>query len=261
MRRLFFDVNGLVLRVHFQNAVTAGIVDPVAEHGRTARSTCGALHHVAEARAIVNIVAEDQRTRLAADEFLADEKCFGDAVRRGLHSIADADAPLAAVTEKRFEARHFRLGRNDQNIANPRQHQRGQRIVDHRLIEDRQQLLSADDGQRPQPRAGAAGQDDPFFDSRHRRRHEGLKNRSRPIVVGRLRLRQCVQPCPARHQFVPRIRPRRFAPLRRRKSYRRRAPQRADAQRAKRPSAFVTPRACAAIRLRSEGRARSLPRP
>ena len=42
----------------------------------------------------------------------------------------------------------------------PRQHQRGQRIVDHRLVVDRQQLLRRHERQRMQPRAGAAGEND-----------------------------------------------------------------------------------------------------
>ena len=79
-----------------------------------------------------------------------------------LHRIVDADAPLAAVAQQRLEARHFRLGGDDEDVANSGQHQRGQRIIDHRLIVDRQQLLGADDRQRPQPRSGAAGENDAF---------------------------------------------------------------------------------------------------
>jgi hypothetical protein len=42
----------------------------------------------------------------------------------------------------------------------PGEHQRGQRVVDHRLVVDRQQLLAHGLGQRMQARARAAGQDD-----------------------------------------------------------------------------------------------------
>ena len=35
-----------------------------------------------------------------------------------------------------------------------------ERIVDHRLVVDRQKLLRGDERERMQPRAGAAGQDD-----------------------------------------------------------------------------------------------------
>ena len=53
-----------------------------------------------------------------------------------------------------------RGGGDDQDLADARQHQHGERVVDHRLVVDRQQLLADDQRDRIQPRAGAAGQDD-----------------------------------------------------------------------------------------------------
>ena len=50
--------------------------------------------------------------------------------------------------------------RNDQDLADPRQHQRGQRIIDHRLVVDRQQLLRGHQGHRVKPRAAATGKND-----------------------------------------------------------------------------------------------------
>ena len=37
-----------------------------------------------------------------------------------------------------------------------------QRVIDHRLVVDRQQLLADDARERIEPRAGAAGEDDPL---------------------------------------------------------------------------------------------------
>ena len=50
--------------------------------------------------------------------------------------------------------------RDEQDVADAGQHQRRQRIVDHRLVVDRQQLLRHDLRDRIEPRAGAAGEDD-----------------------------------------------------------------------------------------------------
>ena len=75
-------LNGRLLRIQFQDAVTAWILDPVAEHGGTVSFGRRALHHLAKARAVKDIVAEDQRAGSAVDEFLADQKCLGDAVGR-----------------------------------------------------------------------------------------------------------------------------------------------------------------------------------
>src|SRR5262245_24923160 len=51
---------------------------------------------------------------------------------------------------------------DDQDLANPGQHQRGERIVYHRLIVNRQQLLAELEGNRPKPTARAACEDDPL---------------------------------------------------------------------------------------------------
>ena len=78
----------------------------------------------------------------------------------GCTAYADRQAPARAVAEQPREARHV-LGRRDQqDVADAGQHQRRQRVVDHRLVVDRQQLLRHDPRERIQPRAGAAGEDD-----------------------------------------------------------------------------------------------------
>ena len=51
-------------------------------------------------------------------------------------------------------------GGDHQDVPDPGQHQRGQRVVDHRLVVDRHELLADAEGDRVQPGAGAAGQDD-----------------------------------------------------------------------------------------------------
>ena len=50
--------------------------------------------------------------------------------------------------------------RDHQHVADPGEHQGGERVVDHRLVVDRDQLLAHREGDRVQARAGAAGQDD-----------------------------------------------------------------------------------------------------
>ena len=52
--------------------------------------------------------------------------------------------------------------RDDQDVSNPRQHQRRQRVVHHRLVVDRHELLADRPRQRMQPRPRAAGEDDAF---------------------------------------------------------------------------------------------------
>src|SRR5260364_415117 len=59
----------------------------------------------------------------------------------GLHSVLQIQPPLAAVVQERLIARRIDGRGNDQNILNPRSHQGGQWVVDHRFIVDRQQLF------------------------------------------------------------------------------------------------------------------------
>jgi hypothetical protein len=49
---------------------------------------------------------------------------------------------------------------DDQDFIDPCQHQNGQRIIDHGLVVDRQQLLADGAGHRIEPGAQTSGQDD-----------------------------------------------------------------------------------------------------
>ena len=74
---------------------------------------------------------------------------------------------LLPVAQQLAEARQIVRRRDDEDLADPRQHQRRQRVVDHRLVVDRQELLRHHRGERVEPRAAAAGEDDPFHGSNH----------------------------------------------------------------------------------------------
>ena len=72
------------------------------------------------------------------------------------------DAVLAAIAQQCLKAGRIGRGRDDQDILNARQHKGGQRIVDHGLVVDRQQLLAGDHGQGIEPCAGTAGENNAF---------------------------------------------------------------------------------------------------
>ncbi len=103
------------------------------------------------------------RTRadvVAADEVAADDEGLGQALGARLDGVAERMPELRAVAEQPLERRRV-VGRgDDQDVADARQHQRRQRVVDHRLVVDRQQLLGDDAGERVEARPGAAGEDD-----------------------------------------------------------------------------------------------------
>ena len=63
------------------------------------------------------------------------------------------DPPLPAVAEQALELLDLFRSGDDQEFADAGQHQRRQRIVDQRLVVDRQQLLRGRQRQRIEPRA------------------------------------------------------------------------------------------------------------
>ena len=84
-----------------------------------------------------------------------------------LHRPARSTARAAAPSPRSRRNAVLLVRRGDhQDLADARQHERRQRVVDHRLVVDRQQLLAHRERERMQPRAGAAGQDDPLHDER-----------------------------------------------------------------------------------------------
>src|SRR6185369_8906315 len=110
-----------------------------------------------QAFAVEDVVAEDQRDRPVADELPADEERLRQSVGRWLLGIGQEYAVIAAVSQQLAELRQVARRRNDENLADASKHQHAERVVDHRLVEDRQQLLRYGDGDRVEPCAGAAG--------------------------------------------------------------------------------------------------------
>ena len=181
VRGLLFDAQAVAPAVEFRDAVALGVGDPVAEDGglgegrffaalrmtgRALRMTGGVFHRLLqqldEAVAVEDVVAEDHADAVVADEVLADEEGLGEAVRGGLLGIREADAVVGAVPEQAPEAREVLRRTDDQDVADSRQHQRTDGVIDHRLVVDRQQLLADAFRNRVETGAGAAGEYNAF---------------------------------------------------------------------------------------------------
>ena len=114
----------------------------------------------AEPVAVEDVVAQDQPDPVVADVVGADDERLGQPVRARLHGVRQRDPELRPVTQEPVELLDP-VGRgDDQPVLDPGQHQRGERVVDHRLVVDRHQLLAHREGDGVQPGAGPAGQDD-----------------------------------------------------------------------------------------------------
>ena len=92
----------------------------------------------------------------APDKLFPDHKRLRQPVRLGLNGIVKRAAKPPAVAQQLFKLRQVMGRGNDENFANARQHQDTERVVDHRLVVDRHELLADGQRQRMQPCPGAA---------------------------------------------------------------------------------------------------------
>ena len=109
-----------------------------------------------------DVVAQDQTGRSITDEAAAEDEGICQFPGFVMHRAVQVDAPLAAVAEQALEQILLVRRRDDQNVADTRLHHARKRVVDHRLVVDRQQLFRNHLGERVEPRAGAACENDAF---------------------------------------------------------------------------------------------------
>lgn len=161
---LLLDGDGAALPVELHDAEALGVVHVVAEDRGPARLGVldGARQVAAETVAVEDVVAEHQGARLAGDELLADGEGLRQAVGARLLGVGEVHAVARAVPEQALEVGQVGRGGDDQDVPDARQHEGGQRVVDHGLVVDRQQLLGGHERERVQARAGPAGEDDAF---------------------------------------------------------------------------------------------------
>lgn len=161
---LLLDGHGPPLRIELHDAEALGVVHVVAEdRGPTGLCVLDGARQVArQAVAVEDVVTQNERARLAGDEVLADGEGLGQAVGAGLLGVGQVHAVARAVPEQALEVGQVRRRGDDQDVADARQHEGGQRVVDHGLVVDRQQLLGGHERERVQAGAGPAGEDDAF---------------------------------------------------------------------------------------------------
>lgn len=161
---LLLDGDGPPLAVELHDAEALGVVHVVAEDRGAARLGVldGARQVARQAVAVEDVVAEHKGARLAGDELLADGECLCEAVRAGLLGVGEVHAVARAVAEQALEVGEVRRRGDDQDVPDARKHEGGQRVVDHGLVVDRQQLLGGHERERVQAGAGPAGEDDAF---------------------------------------------------------------------------------------------------
>ena len=81
------------------------------------------LQQLGEIVTVEDVVTQNQRAGIIADEPFADDKCLGQPFRIGLHLVLYINAPLAAVAEQLLEARRIQRCRDNQDVADVGQQQ------------------------------------------------------------------------------------------------------------------------------------------
>ena len=162
--RLLLDGDGPPLAVELHDAEALGVVHVVAEdRGPPRLGVLDGTRQVAgQAVAVEDVVAQDQGARLAVNELLADGEGLGQAVRARLLGVGQVHAVARAVPEQALEVGQVGRRGDDQDVPDARQHEGAERVVDHGLVVDRQQLLGGHERERVQAGAGPAGEDDAF---------------------------------------------------------------------------------------------------
>ena len=122
----------------------------------------GALDGLAELRAVKEVVAEHQRGLGAVEELLADEEGLRQSLGLRLLGVFEPQAELRSIAEELLESGQVVRRGDDEDVPDVREHERGERVVDHRLVIDRHELLAHRDGERIEPGAGAACENDAF---------------------------------------------------------------------------------------------------
>src|SRR3989454_5221130 len=139
--RFFLEAERLASAVEFNDPVPLGIVDRIGKHARSRGLGTCLRHTLGEVMAVENVVAEHQRATGGTDEFSAYHESLRDSFRTRLSSILEVKPQSCAIAEQQFESGQIFWSRDDQDVPDSREHERGKRVVDHRLVVDWQQAL------------------------------------------------------------------------------------------------------------------------
>ena len=158
--RLLDDAQGAARLVEGDDAVGLRVLDMVGEDRRTGGASAGRGQQLAHPRPEEQVVAEHQRDVVGTDEVAPDHEGLRQALGPRLDRVGEAQAELLAGAEQALVVVEVLRARDDQDLADAGQHQHRDRVVDHRLVVDRQQLLVDRQGRGMQPRARPARQND-----------------------------------------------------------------------------------------------------
>ena len=96
---------------------------------------------------VENIVPQDHRTAVVADEVLTDREGLGEPFRLVLDRVFQLHPELGAVSQELADAGRVLRRGDDEHLADLGQHQCAERVIDHRFVVYRKQLFTCYDRQ------------------------------------------------------------------------------------------------------------------
>ena len=156
MGRLLLDGLGTAFFIEVDNAEALRIVDVVAKNSGPFRAGVGFFQVLCEACTVEDVIPQYHRAGLPIDELFSQDEGLREAVWKRLNLVGEVDAIARSVPQKSFKVWQILRGRDDEDILDPRQHEGGKRIEDHRFVINGKQLLRSDHSQRIEPCVGTS---------------------------------------------------------------------------------------------------------
>jgi len=146
--RFFHDTEGFSRLIELYYSVSLRIPDPVSKNRCPGLSGPGKLKLSGQTLAVKYVIAQNHADVIGSDKVPADDERLGEPFRSWLLCVAKGYAPLGTVSEKLFEQGQVVRGRDDKNVFNARQHQNGERKINHGLVIYGQELFADHTGDR-----------------------------------------------------------------------------------------------------------------
>src|SRR5262249_30197214 len=125
-------------RIKCDNAVTFWIAHLVGKNGRAVVPLDRFMQQLLKSMTKEKIITKDQCHTIVQNKIPTDQECLCKTFRPWLHGILKVNSPLFAIAEKTLKLGAVFRSRDNEYFADSGKHERRQRIVDHRLVVDRQ---------------------------------------------------------------------------------------------------------------------------
>src|SRR5439155_15459598 len=162
MLRFFLEPANLPRRIQLGYPEPVRIRYPMKERARPPSSRFELARNPVELWPPQDVVAQDTAERVVAHEIPGEADGVGDTQSAALIAIRQIEAEVRAVGQQLDDVADALPADDDEDLLDAHPRERLDRVIDHRPVVDRQQVLIGDDRQRIQARGRPARQHDPL---------------------------------------------------------------------------------------------------